>query len=535
MARSRPNPSSGGEKKTPLIIALVFFVLATIIAGVLAFTYQGDLDAVKKESDTAKEESKTARAELSKEQGRLRLYQVILGTGTEDDRAKLAAAAEKDALRDEHAKIIGLLNAKLQTAIEAEKTAFVGNGNFQAKPAELFSWPWPANGEMLASPSPGPLMVTIVKLRAEREMAMRKLLGEQKTVSTLENDLKAAKELYDTERTKLSLATAAIPKKLDEIRQALAKDLDVKKQEFLDAGKEYRPTLAKARNDYDLAVQTNNEINLKLKGIEEQLEKERSKQADKDDTNTFDNPKGDITAVFPTQNTVEINLGSADNVKSGLTFNIFPRDVKDRGFESRKRKILEDGRYVERVVPKAKIEVIEVIGPYLSRARITETAEALRDPILKSDLLYNSAWRKGSVDHVVLYGIFDIDGDGSDDIKTVARQLNKMGIVVDGYYDLSSRKWIGGGPTERTTFAVEGAVPSATAGDLLVKEKGDLINGISAARDEAKKKGNKVIRYREFFPSIGYTVKFDVNEETINQAAAKYLRTNATPVEETPK
>ena len=133
MARSKPNPSGGGEGKTPLIIALVFFVLATIVAGVLAFTYQGDLDAVKKESDTAKEESKTARAELSKEQGRARLYQVILGIGTEDDRPKLAAAAEKDALREEHAKIMGLLNAKLQTAIEAEKTVYSASEPVRAR------------------------------------------------------------------------------------------------------------------------------------------------------------------------------------------------------------------------------------------------------------------------------------------------------------------------------------------------------------------------------------------------------------------
>ena len=70
---------------------------------------------------------------------------------------------------------------------------------------------------------------------------------------------------------------------------------------------------------------------------------------------------------------------------------------------------------------------------------------------------------------------------------------------------------------------------SAYAGDGLIKEKGDLINSISLARDEAKKKGAKVVRYRDFFPRIGYAVKYDVNDESINQAAAKYLRTNAVP------
>ena len=534
MARSKPN-SGGGEGKTPLIVALVFFVLATIVLGVLAYTFQGDIDAVKKDAETAKEDSKTARSELSKAEGRLRLHQVVLGRGTEEDRAKLSASADKDFLRDEHRKIMDSINAQLQTAIEAEKGMFVGTQEkFNPTPAELFAWNWPAQGDLLPAPTPGSFMSTMVKNRAERELAMRKLNNEKKTVATLEVDLKAAKESYDAETKRYAKASADIPKQIEAIRAALAKDLEAKKAEFIKDGNEYRPTLAKAKDDLALQEQRANEINGKLNNIQSQLDRELSKQSDKENPLAFENPKGTVTSALVNQNLVEINLGSDDNVRAGLTFNLMPSGVKERGMQSRMRKVIEDGKYVERIVPKAKIEVIEVLGPHLSRARVTEVADPIRESILRGDLLYNAAWRPGSVDHVVLYGIFDIDGDGKDDIKDVARALTKMGIVVDGYYDLASRKWIGRGPTDSTAYAVEGAVPSAAAGDATFKEKGDLINSISLAREEARKKGSKVIRYRDFFPRIGYTVKYDVNEEAINQAAARYLRTNAAP-EDMPK
>ncbi len=529
MAKNKPN-SGGGETKTPLIVALVFFVLATIIVGVLAYTFQGDIDAAKGEATTAKEESKTARDALSKEQDSRRLYQVVLGMGAEEDRAKLTASPNKDYLRDEHAKIVRNINARLQTAVEAERAGFVGGGTtFNPKIAELFKWDWPAQGDLLVAPTPGPLVEIIVKKWAERELAIQKFNNEKKTVATLETDLKAAKDAYDKEKGTLAAVTASYPRKLEDARAELAKDLKAKIDEFVVASKDYRGNIGKTKEELALQVQQREEIALKLRNIQEQLDKELTKQADKDDPFEFDKPKGTVTATFISQNIVEIDLGSADNVKAGLTFNIQPREVKDRGIQSRIKRVIEDGKYVERVVPKAKVEIIEVLGPNLSRARVTDVADPIRESILKGDLLYNAAWRKGSVDHIVLYGIFDIDGDGVDDIKTVDRAITKMGIIVDGYFDLSSRKWIRGGPTDRTAYAVEGAVPSASAGDGLIKEKGDLINSISLARDEAKKKGAKVVRYRDFFPRIGYAVKYDVNDDSINQAAAKYLRTNVAP------
>ena len=142
---------------------------------------------------------------------------------------------------------------------------------------------------------------------------------------------------------------------------------------------------------------------------------------------------------------MEINLGSDALVRPGLTFSVLPNDYPEKGRQSRMRvfRIPNDrGDYksVERFVEKATIEVIEVLNTKLSRCRITSEYEPIRDAVGPGDLLYNSAWRKGTADHIALVGVFDINGDGTDDIEIVVRDLIKMGIPVDAYFELEDSR-----------------------------------------------------------------------------------------------
>lgn len=239
----------------------------------------------------------------------------------------------------------------------------------------------------------------------------------------------------------------------------------------------------------------------------------------------FDQPLGKI--LRRKGNVVEINLGSSDNVKPGLTFSVQPSDTPERGLNSRMKMVRgPDGTPVAMVIPKGMIEVIEVLGPNSSQCRITSEANTIRDGILTGDVLYNSAWRKGGADHVALYGIFDLDGDGIDDIRQLARDLTKMGVVVDAYYDLEQKKWVGN-ITERTIYAVEGIMPFKViqAGESpgIVTAKGAVRSALEEARKLSKDKGSKVVKMRDFFPRVGYKAKLDVSEEKIDQAASRYL------------
>jgi WD40 repeat protein len=91
---------------------------------------------------------------------------------------------------------------------------------------------------------------------------------------------------------------------------------------------------------------------------------------------------------------VEINLGTDDQVHLGQKFITLPGDYPEKGSKSRMREFRvpdEKGEYkkVERFVAKGLLEVVEVLGPKLSRCRITSENEPIRDAVGAGDLLYN--------------------------------------------------------------------------------------------------------------------------------------------------
>src|SRR5205823_2937275 len=68
-----------------------------------------------------------------------------------------------------------------------------------------------------------------------------------------------------------------------------------------------------------------------------------------------------------------INLGSADGVHTGLTFSIHGRGP--------------DGRPV--LASKGTLELIDVVNDHLSQTQVVSVKDALKDPILPGDFLYN--------------------------------------------------------------------------------------------------------------------------------------------------
>jgi hypothetical protein len=249
---------------------------------------------------------------------------------------------------------------------------------------------------------------------------------------------------------------------------------------------------------------------------------------EKGETFSFDEPQGKILRKLP-EGVVEINLGSASGVRPGLTFTVLPTDFPEKGRQSRVRMLrAPDGKggfkSVETFVPKGSIEVYEVVNERLSLARVQPGSELdpIRDGISQGDLLYNSVWRKGVADHVALIGIFDVNGDGIDDIEGVVRDLTKMGIPVDAYFDMKKRAWVGT-VTERTRYVVEGNFAQNSPSDPNFEEKNKLLGAKDKAITEAKAKGVNTVNYRDFFSRMGYKFRLDISDDKINQATTPYL------------
>jgi hypothetical protein len=506
------------ETSVPLIFALVFFILTTIAFGVMWYLAFSDVEQARADKNKAVEDLKKPRSEAREAELKTRLYRAYMGIeidGVTDDKTTLVAEKESPILAAELKKVNDAVAKKL------------GVPDAASLPPDFAFWSLDDKGKIKDPPTEG-LVDQISKLNkkdeaykaaAEERDAYKKQIDAMKVaakalkdvqdkfqneINTLpaafKADLKKVTDAFDTRTTAYTKAEAAANKRIGEITD---------QRELLDG------QVRKLRKQVEELQQYNQTLAQKANAGE----KEKF---------SFEEPQGKILRKLP-EGVVEINLGSAVGVRPGLTFTVLPTDFPEKGRQSRMRMLrVSDGRggfkSVETFVPKGAIEVYEVVGPNLSLARIQPGSELdpIRDGVTVGDLLYNSTWRKGVADHIALIGIFDINGDGADDIESVVRDLLKMGIPVDAYYDMKKRAWVGQ-VTERTRYMVEGYFPINSGTDPNRDEKTKLLDALSNAIKEGKQKGVDPVNFRDFFSRMGYKFRLDVTDDKINQATAPYL------------
>jgi hypothetical protein len=337
------------------------------------------------------------------------------------------------------------------------------------------------------------------------------------TAKERKNYVDIAKTLPDKYNADLAAAQAAFDKR--------AKDFDNEITKI-------RGDLSKSNDEKDKLTTQNTRLKKDVEELNSQIGSLLARQKPADPLK-FDEPQGKITRRLG-DNVIEIDLGSASRVKEGLTFSILPADYQAAGEQSRLRKIrVPDGRggYRDEVVfiPKAKIEIIEVLGPNSSKAKITEEFDDIRDKAMPGDLLYSTAWRKGQPERIALIGIFDVNGDGSDDLEQVVRDLRKMGVLVDAYYDPNKKNddgtfggWVGK-IGDQTRYIVKGYFPDPIANDPNLAKMSELNGRFTKGLTEATKSGASLVGLKDFFPRMGYKIRMDVSDDHIRQAARKYL------------
>jgi hypothetical protein len=174
-----------------------------------------------------------------------------------------------------------------------------------------------------------------------------------------------------------------------------------------------------------------------------------------------------------------INLGRADNVRPPLTFSIHGRGP--------------DGRPL--LATKGTLEIINVTGDHSSQAQIVSVKDAMKDPILEGDYLYNPVFHPGAPQHIVIAGLIDMHGvKGQDDTQEFERLLQRQNAVVDGYVNLDDA-------------SIKGKLSSVT--DLLILgdetgAKPEVAASIKQLKDQARSNGVRIVSARDFLESVGY-------------------------------
>lgn len=539
------------ETSLPVIVWAVSMTVLAIGLGVFTYVLYSDQEAKDAEVKKAGDELNNARAVAKDNELIARIYRVYAGVDeTAGDQPDLTVIQNdvkegskpyqelqklNAAAKARGPKTAAATAAKFDAAVAAYYAALQKADPMGAPPkldtSALFAekdfdlWPGELNESKQLKPPAATLLDVAVRSRIARDLAVKKAGEDHAAFDKAIADLKNIGDAFAKATQDFNKKAKDLPVNFDAQIAALNKQLDKLRDDYRKSMGETRAEITKKEEQIEglnLKIRTQGEQINVLNGNIEAIKL----KVPPADPFQYDTPKGKITRRLA-DNTVEINLGSNDAVQTGLTFTVLPPDFPQKGRQSRMMQVRapdDRGHYrtVEAFVPKGTIEVTEVLGPDLSRARITGEHNDVRDRVLTGDLLYNSVWRKGAADHIALVGIFDVNGDGTDDIQSVVRDLNRMGIPVDAYFDLKTKKWVGK-LTERTRYVVDGFTPVPSAHDANLEGKTELIKAMNAAKDEAKNKLIPVVSFRDFFGRTGYKVKIDVPEERINQAATKYL------------
>jgi len=530
------------ETSLPVVVSLVFFVLATIGLGVFVYVLYSDQEAKDTEVAKAKDEVKGLRAEAKEKELIARAYRVFAGIPETDDLSTLTQdVKEGDKVHQELKKAADAVKKKVPELTKSQADRFNAAVAAYAKDpsaattpldplklglADPDVWGGEVEGGQLKAPPPGKTLLDFAARAAvQRNLAMdASAAGRdkyEKTVETLATQATGFKKSSDT----FDQTTTMVKNKLTEQIDTLKKELDDRTQAFQVEAKKYRDDIAKLTEDIEKLDAKNRRLKEDFDRLREARDALVKKIAPPDPLKN-EEPQGKILRRLQ-NNVVEIDLGSAALVTPGLTFEVEPIDFLEKGRQSRVRAVrIPDDRGVmktqEIFIPKGSIEVIEVIGPNLSRARVTGEAEPVREAVMAGDLLFNAAWKRGVGEHIALLGVFDINGDGTDDVEAVERDLKRMGVHVDAVFDLRTGTWRGR-LTDRTSKVVEGYQIPVSANDPHQAAKAALISKMGAAREEIRLKAIQIVRFDDFFGRIGYRVNTHVPEDRISQAVARYF------------
>ncbi|HEV3143744.1 MAG TPA: hypothetical protein VGZ47_07670 [Gemmataceae bacterium] len=464
----RRQPAPQVESKTGLVVSLVIFVLTTIIGAAFAVMMYNKTEELTKQANEAKKNEGIMKAERDKERLRRIMANQMIGITNDDDTKDLETLKGDKASYDAELYKLNVLFAPLGvqwdpatakptvTMVDRLKDFQTQLANAQGAQKQTLADADKSKQEYQASLS-------------SSDAAKKAAQDAQQKANNAENE---AKKL---DSAKL-LGAADQLNKLSQEKEQVKKDME--QMEI-----NYKKQIAGLNDSRDAMSKL-------IRKQQEQLDLKR------DDILVTDQAKGKIDRIDNRSGTAYINLGSADFVRPQLTFSIAaPGALGKAGKKER----------------KGALEVVKVIGDHSSQAKIIDTTNAIQDPILEGDLLYNPAWDAGRRSRVAIAGLIDLTGSGVDQTQDFIRTLERQGILVDVYLDLKDIQLKGPGMTEITDYLILGEIPQAgdpTAGLNAVGTREDKKNKmreiITQMQEDAKKKGVPIIQYRRFMQQIGF-------------------------------
>jgi len=413
-----------------LQIALIVFVMLTLILGVTTFMFYRQSDEAKQKEAAAIKAESDAKQALSAAQNDVAALKRYLGFGATDAMRSIGQEVLKD---------MQLTAASLPEADRVYRKVVQHLNDIVQKKNQALAL-------------------------AENEKAQMKKERDDR-----ERDANARIQQHDDEVKK---AGADLAKVAADFKQS-SDGLNAEKDKLLNERKDIEDKGNKKINE----LQTNLADQTKKTKMAQTVAQEIQKQKEALEHTTFEIAHGKIQKVNQRTGRVFVNLGEADGLRRLMTFGVFTSATDD----------------VSQAEKKASIEIVEILGPHLSEARITD--DKFGNPVVQGDLVFTPIWAPGKRMRFALCGFIDLDRDGKSDLERVRSIIATNGAVIDAYQDLSGK--VNGQITSETNYLVRGTPPDE-------KSTKDMRKGYTAMLDAAKDNLVKQIQLDELFQRMGY-------------------------------
>jgi hypothetical protein len=494
-----------GKTSPVLVVFLIFFILATLILGVttyLGFNGQTELAAATKKADEENAKRKNDADWFQFLSDTLMAYEGHELTPKEKENiGPLRKGFEGGTLLQNSRDPDKDAKAKIVRDILDKEKGWDGNQNRAVKTYK---------GELEDAKKQLDDAIANWKKSQNDEKDSR-----DKSAS-LEAELKKAQDNYRDALTKAKdEADKELAKQLAKVA-ALSKDLE----EMSKSKEDLRTEAAQTKADYEKQI-------ARLKKDIAQLMVRVNKAEEKNAVVSlldYDHPKGHVIRIDPTGRMVYIDLGSADNLKSGITFSVYGvgadgKPIAHDVLGSDGKPILGTDLRPEKE-GKATLEVANVLGEHVAQARVTWLRDEGADPILRGDVLFNPGWDPKARQHVAVTGLVDLTGEGRDNTAEFVRQLQRQGVIIDAYLDMKDISVKGKGIDRQTDYLILGFVPdfqgseTAKDDDPRAKRRQAIVKEMEDMKAKAVENGVTLISLRKFMVMSGYPVPAGVGIET---------------------
>jgi type II secretory pathway pseudopilin PulG len=290
-------------------------------------------------------------------------------------------------------------------------------------------------------------------LRAEKDQILESTNRRIKVAEQSKNDLQGT---LNTERDQAN-------KEREEKRQEMERINTLKDKQALVFGNQIK-TL---KNDLNASKKQSQTLQSTIES-----QKERLNSLTKDE---FESPQGKVTLIHPDGKKVNIDLGAADLLRTGIIFGVVnPDDVR-----------------VSNAKPKAHLEVVRVYDGHLAEARIVDVNRGAL--ISKGDPIYTPFWEPGRRVKVALAGMLDINEDNRDDQNEVKQMIESAGAHVVAQMSPSGIKI--GDLDKETRFLVVGGEPTILDNEDpdIAEAKQQMLKSLGEFKYQAKELGITVI------------------------------------------